>query len=202
MITSRIALQRALILRTLTAWAALGLLPASACGAPDLDGAIAALVSGPLAATGDALGGAGLVAAAGCGSTADVVALVDANRLTSPLLRGTASRTLLRLALGLSWTSTGLLEGLRGEDIERLPEARATYLSAAPGVGRVETLTGGIRSLGLALSDALSTPPLVILRLVGARGPAERLARRQENARIDALGPLPSGGSARHGSGG
>jgi hypothetical protein len=171
---------------------ALGLLPGIASGAPDIDGAIDALVSGPLRTAGDAVGGVGLIAAAGCAGGGDLISLIDANRLTRPLLRGAVSQAVRRLAMAVSWTATGALEGIRNQDIERLPEAEATYLSAAPGMGRIDTFIGGIRALGLALSDGLSTPPQVTLRLLGANELAGRLTRRQENARIDALGPLPS----------
>ena len=162
---------------------------ATAWGAPDMDGAIETLVAGPLKVAGDALGGVGLAGAAGCAAAGDLLSLADANPLTQPLLRGVASRTVHRLALALSWTSTGLLEGLRGEDIERLPEASATYLVAARGVGRLDTFVSGVRALGLAFHDGLIIPPLVILHLAGAQEMAERLSRRQEEARIDALGP-------------
>jgi len=85
-----------------------------------------------------------------------------------------------------------MMEGLRGEDIERLPEAKATYLMADPGIGRLDTTLDGVRAIGLGISDALTMTPLALLRLLGANRAAERLAQHQANARTRALGPLPA----------
>ena len=175
-------------------WATLvaGIQPWSASAGPEPGHALDALVAGPARAVGDAVAGVGWVAAAGTAAAGDLLSLADAQRWTRPLLRGLGSNAAHRLALGISWTATGFLEGLRAEDIERLPEAPATYLSAAPGVGRLHILLEGLRALGLSLSDALSTPALVGLYLAGLGGPAGRLAQRQRDARTRGLGPLPA----------
>jgi hypothetical protein len=141
--------------------------------------------------TGDAVGAAGLCAAAVIASAGDVVALVDANRATRPLLRGLASGLVHRAALLVSWTSTSALEALRAEDIERLPEAPPTYLEAAPFTGRLATFRDGLSAAGLAVGDLLHAPLAVGARLAGARESADRLAVRRAEARTRALGPLP-----------
>ncbi len=167
-------------------------LPATASAAwPDPVGALVDLSRAPLVVTGDAVGAVGLCAAAGIATAGDAIALVDANRFTRPLLRGIASGLVHRAALAVSWTSTGALEALRGEDIERLPEAPATYLEAAPGTGRLATFLDGLAAGRLALGDLLHAPLSVGARLVGARASADRLAVRRAEARTNALGPLP-----------
>ncbi len=82
------------------------------------------------------------------------------------------------------------MEGLRAEDIERLPEPSVAYLQNAPGAGRLDTFLTGLGSLRLALEDALAGPPLVLLRAVGARAAAEHVADWQRDERIRVLGPL------------
>jgi hypothetical protein len=117
------------------------------------------------------------------------------------VLRGVPSACVRRVALALSQGSTGFMEGLRAEDVERLPEPRAAYLENAPGVGRLDTLVTGLGSLRLALGDALGGPALVLLRAAGARDVADAVAELQREERIRVLGPLvdepgPAGGSA------
>lgn len=167
------------------------LAPAGVRAAPDPLGATAALARAPLVVAGDLCGAAGLASAATIALAGDALAVVDDNPLTRPLLRGTASGLVYRLALATSWIGTGALEGLRGEDIERLPEAPATYLEAAPGVGRVDTLLDAVGAGRLAVGDLTSAPLLVLLRAVGATGTADRLARARHEARVSALGPDP-----------
>jgi hypothetical protein len=179
------------VTRTLALALALALPVDGSAELPDPVGALRELTRAPLVVTGDVVGAAGLCAAAGIATAGDAVALVDANPVTRPALRGVASGLLHRAALAVSWTSTGALEALRGEDIERLPEAPATYLSAAPGTGRLATFLDGLRAAGLAVGDLLHAPLLVGARLVGARAGADRIAARRAEARTDALGPLP-----------
>lgn len=167
------------------------LAPAGARAAPDPLGATAALARAPLVVAGDLCGAVGLASAATIALAGDALALVDDNPLTRPLLRGTASGVVYRLALATSWIGTGALEGLRGEDIERLPEAPATYLEAAPGVGRIDTLLDASGAARLAVGDLTSAPLLALLRAVGATGAAERLAQSRKEARVSALGPDP-----------
>jgi len=142
----------------------------------------------------------GLSAASAVGLAGDGVALIDANPLTNPVLRGIPSGCVRRVALALSQGSTGLLEGLRAEDIERLPEPSVTYLQNAPGAGRLDTLLTGLGSLRLALEDALGGPALVVLRISGARAAAERVASWQRDERIRVLGPLAQEAGADPGS--
>jgi len=172
-------------------------LPSGAAAAwPDPPGAVSAAIDMPLRAGGSAIGGLGLIGASLVALAGDAVAVVDANRWTEPWLRGAASGVVHRGALLVSTVSTSALEALRGEDIERLPEAHAAYLSAAPGLGRMDTALTGGAALRLAAGDLLSWPPLVVLRLVGAERTADRLAASRLDARVAALGPspLPAGG--------
>lgn len=168
---------------------ALGLAVTPARAAPDVDGALAALVAGPLDTTGDLIGSAGLMTAGVTGLAGDGIALLDDNRYTGLVLRGFASGLVHRLAMGISWTATGALEGLRGEDVERLPEAAATYLMAAPGVGRFDTIFTGVQALELAIEDALLHPLVFVLHATGVNDTAGRLSRRLEDSRDRALGP-------------
>lgn len=185
----------------LAASAALLLLPVrSAQAGPDLAGAADALVSTPFRVAGDLIGAAGLASASLVGLAGDAVALVDANRVTEPVLRAIPSRCIRRVALALSQGSTGLLEGLRAEDVERLPEPDAAYLTNAPGAGRLDTLLSGLGSLRLALEDALAGPALVLLRASGARGAAQRVDLWQRDERTRLLGPLAQEPGAGSGS--
>ena len=159
--------------------------------APDPMGAASSLIGGPLKAAGSVVGGSGLIAAASLGLAADVVSLVDRNPLTRRVLHGAVSRTLHGVALGISWTTSGLMQALRLVDIERLPEASATYLTAAPGVGRLDTLLGGMAALRLGVGDVVTALPLGILRLAGVKERSEGLLQRRVDAEIRALGPAP-----------
>ncbi len=162
----------------------------SAQAGPDLAGAAEALVSTPFRVAGDLVGVAGLSAASVVGLAGDGVALLDANRFTNPVLRGIPSGCVRRVALALSQGSTGLMEGLRAEDVERLPEPSVAYLQNAPGAGRLDTLLTGLGALRLAFEDALGGPSLVVLRASGARDAAERVASWLRDERIRVLGPL------------
>ncbi len=166
--------------------------PAPSDARPDPTGAVAALLDGPFDVAGDLIGGAGLVVASGLGMAGDVLALIDRNRVTRHLLFGVLSRPTHALALGVSNGSSALLEGLRREDIERLPEPASAYLDSAPTAGRLDTLLSGLGSLGLAPGDLLAAPAIFGLRAVGAREPASGIARRRQEARTRALGPLPA----------
>ena len=135
------------------------------------------------------------------GLAGDGVALVDANRFTKPVLQGIPSTCVRRVALALSQGSTGLMEGLRAEDVERLPEPSVAYLENAPGAGRLDTLLTGLGSLRLAVEDALGGPALVLLRIAGANQSADQVAGFMREERIRVLGPLvreanPDPGSA------
>lgn len=169
----------------------LAVLPARGRAGPDPLGAVTALARGSSRTAGDLIGGAGLVGAAGIALVGDAIALLDDNRLTHPVLRGAMSGATRRAALVVSWTSTAALEALRGEDIERLPEALETYRSAAPFVGRLDTALSGASALGLAIGDLSYAPVLSLLVLAGADDRASALARRRIEARIEALGPEP-----------
>lgn len=157
---------------------------------PDLGSAAAALVATPFRVAGDLVGTAGLTAASVVGLLSDGIALIDANRYTTPVLRGIPSGLVRRVALALSQGSTGLMEGLRAEDVERLPEPSAAYLQNAPGAGRLDTLFTGLGSLRLAFEDALGGPALVILHVFGANETARWIADGQRDERIRVLGPL------------
>jgi hypothetical protein len=163
---------------------------AGAWTAPDVPAAWAALVETPLRVTGDSAGAAGLLCAPAVALVGDAVALVDATWLPAGPLEGWLSGPVHRVAMAVSWTGTSILETLRAEDIERLPEAMATYRGAAPGVGRLDTLLSGVGALRLAVRDLLTGPVLAMLHLGGADGVATRLERDRDEARTKLLGPL------------
>ena len=157
---------------------------------PDPEGAARALVAPPFSVAGDAIGAAGLVGASALGLCGDGLSLLDANPLTKPILFGVGSGAVRRTALGLSQGSTGFLEGLRAEDVQRLPEPDSAYLENAPGVGRLDTALTGLGALRLLVEDALAGPTLFALRGAGARGAAETVAGWTRAERIRVLGPL------------
>jgi len=163
---------------------------APAAAAPDPAGAVRALLATPFRVGGDAIGAAGLVTASALGLCADGLSLVDANRFTKPVLFGVTSTPVRWLALGVSQGSTGFLEGLRAEDVERLPEASETYLENAPGMGRIDTALTGLGALRIGLEDAVTGPALFALRAVGARGAAAAVDDFSRAERIRVLGPL------------
>ena len=163
---------------------------APAHAGPDIGGALRALVATPLRVTGDAVGAGGLVGAAALGLCGDGLSLIDANRFTQPILFGVASGAVRRVSLGVSQGATGVLEGLRAEDIERLPEAREAYLDNAPGVGRLDTALTGLGALVLGVEDAVAGPALFALRAIGASSAADSVARFTRDERIRTLGPL------------
>jgi len=163
--------------------------PDSLSRRPDPGGALQAAVQAPLRTLGDWIGGVGMLAATGLALSADLIHTLDHNRWTAPWLHGVASGALVRIAWGVSASSGAALELLRWEDIERLPEARATYLRAAPFVGRLDTALSGAAALRLGCGDAAFGVPIAVLRLAGLRGAADHLAQGRIEARIVALGP-------------
>ncbi len=163
---------------------------AGAWPAPDVPGAWVALVETPLRVTGDSVGAAGLLAAPAVALVGDAIALVDATWIPPGPLDGWLSGPVHRVAMAVSWTGTSTLEALRGEDVERLPEDAATYRSAAPGVGRLDTFLSGAGALRLTVRDLLTGPALVMLHLVGANETATRVIRGRDEARTKLLGPL------------
>jgi hypothetical protein len=175
-----------------TRWLAVGLLAlaSQARAWPDPGGALHALAATPFRVTGDAIGAAGLVTASAVGFLGDGVALVDANRFTAPVLFGLVSGSVRRAALGVSHLSTGALEGLRAEDVERLPEPREAYLDNAFGAGRLDTALTGLGALRLGLEDTLSGPARFALRGVGALDAARSVEAFERDERIRVLGPL------------
>jgi hypothetical protein len=179
-------------------WLALCLLALApqARAAPDPGGALHVLVATPFRVVGDALGAAGLVTASAVGFLGDGIALADASRFTEPVLFGLVSGGVRRAALGVSQLSTGALEGLRAEDVERLPEPREAYLDNAFGAGRLDTALTGLGALRLGLEDALAGPAVFALRAVGALGAARSVEGFGRDERIRVLGPLVREGDA------
>lgn len=172
---------------------ALALLAAPpAKAAPDPLGALGALVEGGFAALGDLIGGSGLLTAALLGTAGDLIGLVDHNPVTRHVLFGIASRPTQALALGVSNGATGLLEGLRAEDIERLPQPAQAYLDTAPTAGRFDTALSGVGAIFLAPGDLIAAPLRAGLLLVGAGGTAAAVERSRTEARIRRLGPEPA----------
>ena len=168
----------------------LALASGRAAAGPDPEAAARALFATPFRVAGDAFGAAGLLGASALGLCGDGLSILDANPVTKPILFGVASGAVRRVALGLSQGSTGFLEGLRAEDIQRLPEPDAAYLENAPGVGRLDTALTGFGSVRLLVEDALAGPTLFALRAVGARGAADSVADFTRAERIRVLGPL------------
>ena len=162
--------------------------------APDLDGAANALVAAAFEPAGDALGGAGLVAASVVGGVGDLVALIDDNRYSGRVLHGVVSRNIDRAALGISNMLTGSLEGFRGEDFVGLPEQEGIYLGA-PESAEARANTRGLtfaRGIGalvpLTVADAVSNPILMLAEIAGAKGPADSIESWQNGVAETVLG--------------
>jgi hypothetical protein len=163
---------------------------AEAWTTPDVAHAWGSLVETPLRVTGDSAGAIGLLSAPTVALAGDAIALLDATWVPAGPLDGWLSGPVHRVAMAISWTGTSALEALRSEDIERLPENVATYRSAAPGVGRLDTFLTGVGALRLAVRDLLTGPALAMLHLAGANETAARLTRDRDEARTKLLGPL------------
>ena len=148
----------------------------------DPKGAVRALLATPFRVTGDVVAAGGLVTASVVGLLGDGVSIAD-----DPWLLGVLSFPAKRMALGVSQLSTGALEGLRAEDVERLPEAREAYIGNAPGAGRLDTLLTGLGAIRLGLEDLVTGPALFGLRMFGASGAVDEFVRDE---RIRVLGPL------------
>lgn len=179
----------------------------SPAAAPDPIAAGAAWIDSLLDGTGAALGGVGLLAASALGGLGDGVEALDRNRWTAPWVHGVASGAIQRVAFGVSYAGSALLEGLRREDIERLPEPRAAYLSAAYAAGRGWTALDGLAALWVGVGDWTAGPARAALHLAGARGAALSLERVRREAALRWLGPQPiprqeRSGSAAHDSAG
>ncbi|MFQ5697194.1 MAG: hypothetical protein ACE5IL_02790 [Myxococcota bacterium] len=171
----------------------LGLLaPGSRAATPDPIGAGGAWIDSLLDGTGAALGGVGMLAASALGGAGDLVEGVDRNRWTARWLHGGASGAIQHLAFGVSYGATSLLERLRREDIERLPEPRAAYLDSAYGAGRGWTALDGLAALWVGVGDWTAGPARALLRLVGARGAAQGLEHARREAALRWLGPEPA----------
>jgi hypothetical protein len=158
--------------------------PAAARAGPDPAGAVRALVATPFRVAGDAVGAGSLLGASLLGTFGDAVSLAD-----DPYGLALLSGPVKRLALGVSQGGTGFLEGLRAEDIERLPEPRAAYLGNAPFLGRLDTAWTGLGVIRLSLEDTLTGPALFALRLAGASGAADSVSAFVRNEQLAVLGP-------------
>jgi hypothetical protein len=156
---------------------------------PEPRAALWALASTPFRVGGDVIGAGGLVTASAVGLVGDGLSFVDANPLTEHFLFGLLSGSVRRAALGISQLSTGALEGLRAEDVERLPEPAEAYLANAPGAGRLDTALTGLGTLRLGLEDLCAGPVLFALHGVGASGAAAQVESFTRNERIRVLGP-------------
>ncbi|MFQ5515196.1 MAG: hypothetical protein ACE5FG_12295 [Myxococcota bacterium] len=160
--------------------------PGLAAAQSDVDGAVEALIDFPLNTFGDLGGATGLVLGGLGGVMGDIVALVDDN----PYLRGILSTTIHRLSLGVSNSMTGMLEGLRAEDLERYPEPASAYLDNDDPGARIDNVLDGVGGTYVALSDAIGNPLLVILRAAGVQDRAERISTWQEQVRDRYFGPV------------
>ena len=160
-----------------------------AAASPDPDGAISALIDWPLKTAGDLAGSVGLIGGGLCGGAGDGIALIDDNPYTRVVLRGAFSQSLRRLALGWSNLFTGGLEGLRAEDLERYPESAESHLSPDNAQVRIDPVLDGLGGGYVGITDFVGQPLLVILRGVGAAGPAASIEGWQTKVRERYFGP-------------
>ena len=163
-----------------------------AAAEPDIDGAVDALIDTPFNTLGDAAGSAGLVAAGIGGAVGDLVALIDKNEHAEVLLRGIVSTSIHRLSLGLSNTFTGMLEGMRAENLQRYPESASAYLDPADLDSRVDNVLDGLGGVWVGVTDAVGNPLLFLLRCAGAAKQADQISDYQAEVRDRYFGSVSS----------
>ncbi|MBW2280160.1 MAG: hypothetical protein JRG76_12470 [Deltaproteobacteria bacterium] len=175
---------------------AIGAVPATADAAPDVDGAVSALIALPFDFAGNALGALGLLTAGTGGVIGDIVAVVDNNEYSSILLRGLLSTPIKRLSMGIGQLSTGGMEGLRGEDFADFPQDASTYLGKDSVMQHMGSFGDGLGAVGLIVVDTLSNTGLFLTRAVGANETAGSLEGWQDDMRDSFVGKATSSGNA------
>ena len=174
------------ILGTALLAAALSVLPVRALAASDIDGAIDAFFDTGFNTFGDLAGSTGLIFGGLTGLLGDGVSMVDDNKY----LRGILSTPIRRFGLSISNTFTGMLEGLRSEDLKRYPEAPAVYLEAQESSVRIDSVMDGIGGIYVGISDLTGNPLLVILRAAGATERSDAISDWQMKVRDRYFGPM------------
>jgi len=159
---------------------------------PDLDGSVMALAAVPADATGDFLGGAGMMMTSLVGLTGDAVAVIDNNEYSRIVLRGLLSTPIRRLALGLSQMSTGALEGFANVDHERYPQEESIYLNVDL-QNRLWTFRAGLGATVLTVVDVAGNFGQFLLRAPGAASTADSIGSFQTDARTSLVGPHKAG---------
>ncbi len=167
--------------------------PARVEAAPDIDGAVDALISLPYNFFGNAIGAAGLIFASVGGLTGDIVAIVDNNEYSSILLRGLLSTPIKRLSLGLSQLSTGAMEGMRDDDFADFPQPSSAYTGSEGMMKHGSTFVTGLGAAVLIVTDGVLNVGLFLTRAVGANDLAGDLAGWQDDVRDDCVGKATSG---------
>ena len=190
------AFRRATIGAVVAAALAIGVVPAQAEAAPDVDGAVSALIALPFDFAGNALGAVGLLTAGAGGVVGDIVAVVDNNEYSSILLRGILSTPIKRLSMGIGQMSTGGMEGLRGEDLADFPQAASMYLGKDSVMQHMGSFGQGLGATGLVVVDTLSNTGLFLTRAVGANETAGNLEGWQTDMRDSFVGKGTSSGNA------
>ena len=190
------AFRRATIAAVIAAALAIGVVPAQAEAAPDVDGAVSALIALPFDFFGNALGALGLLTAGAGGIVGDIVAVVDNNEYSSILLRGIISTPIKRLSMGIGQMSTGGMEGLRGEDFADFPQDASTYLGKDSVMQHMGSFGHGLGATGMVVVDTLSNTGLFLTRAVGANAMAGDLEGWQTDMRDSWVGKATSAGNA------
>ena len=171
--------------------ASLCIAPIGAKAAPDVDGAVDALIATPYNVIGDWGASFGLVSASVGGALGDVLALVDDNEYSRVLLRGIFSKMTYRLSQTVSYTFTGMLEGARSENFAAFPESDQMYGGDTGGVeARMRTLTKGLGAAVLGLADGAVGIPLAIMRGFGEERTARKLSSWQREMRDKLVGTV------------
>jgi hypothetical protein len=168
--------------------AALMATPATTRAAPDVDGAVDALIATPFDPLGDAVGALGLLSGSVLGLGGDMIAIVDDNEYTRIVLRGLFSTTIRRGALAISQMSTGGMEGARNENFDAFPESNAGYLDPENFSGRLDSAKMGLGAAGLGVVDIIANPLLFLTRLVGLEDQSNSLVQFQTDARNNWVG--------------
>jgi hypothetical protein len=172
---------------------ALSVAPARVEAAPDIDGAVDALISLPYDAFGNAFGAMGLLVGSVGGVAGDIVAVIDNNEYSSILLRGLLSTPIKRLSSSISQLSTGAMEGMRDQDFNDFPQAGSVYTGSDGITKHFSTFGHGLGATGLIVVDTLGNTGRFLTHLVGLNDMANDMSGWQDGMRDDWVGKASAG---------
>ncbi len=82
---------------------------------------------------------------------------------------------------------------MRAQDFERYPEPISLYMDTKDPSERLDTLSAGVGSIYVAITDAVGLPLLVLTRGAGVQGATDGIEGWQKNVRERYMGPVRGG---------